>query len=129
MKVNRTLVMTLVVGTALGAAAMQALHAQTTAPVYVVVDINEITDAAGYAAIGGRTAQAAAAVFKNSGGRYLARTGKIAALDGNAPKRSIIIAFDSKEKAQAWYNSAAQKEVNAIRTKTTISRAFVVEGM
>jgi len=59
----------------------------------------------------------------------LARTDKITALDGNAPKLSVIIAFDSKEKAQAWYNSAAQKEVTAIRTKTTKSRAFIVEGM
>jgi|PersoiStandDraft_1058852.scaffolds.fasta_scaffold27280_1 uncharacterized protein (DUF1330 family) len=129
MKVNRTLIMTLVVGTALGAAAMQALHAQATPPVYVVIDIDEITDPAGYAAVGGRNAEAAAAVFKDSGGRYLARTDKIAALDGNAPKRSVIIAFDSKEKVQGWYNSAAQKEINAIRTKTTKSRAFVVEGM
>jgi uncharacterized protein (DUF1330 family) len=129
MKVNRTLVMALVVGAALGAATIQTLHAQAKSPVYVVVDIDEITDAAGYAAIGGRTAQAAAAVFKDSGGRYLARTDKITALDGNAPKRSVIIAFDSKEKAQAWYNSAAQKEVTAIRTKTTKSRAFIVEGM
>ena len=48
---------------------------------------------------------------------------------GAAPKRSVIIVFDSKEKAQGWYNSAAQKEINAIRTKTTKSRAFVVEGM
>jgi uncharacterized protein (DUF1330 family) len=111
--------MALVVGAALGAATIQTLHAQAKSPVYVVVDIDEITDAAGYAAIGGRTAQAAAAVFKDSGGRYLARTDKITALDGNAPKRSVIIAFDSKEKAQAWYNSAAQKEVTAIRTKTT----------
>jgi len=129
MKVNRTLVMALVVGAALGAATIQTLHAQAKSPVYVVVDIDEITDAAGYAAIGGRTAQAAAAVFKDSVGRYLARTDKITALDGNAPKRSVIIAFDSKEKAQAWYNSAAQKEVTAIRTKTTKSRAFIVEGM
>jgi len=59
----------------------------------------------------------------------LARTDKITALDGNAPKLSVIIAFDSKKKAQAWYNSAAQKEVTAIRTKTTKSRAFIVEGM
>ena len=129
MKVNRTLVMALVVGAALGAATIQTLHAQAKSPVYVMVDIDEITDAAGYAAIGGRTAQAAAAVFKDSGGRYLARTDKITALDGNAPKRSVIIAFDSKEKAQAWYNSAAQKEVTAIRTKTTKPRAFIVEGM
>jgi uncharacterized protein (DUF1330 family) len=88
MKVNRTLVMALVVGAALGAATIQTLH-----------------------------------------GRYLARTDKITALDGNAPKLSVIIAFDSKKKAQAWYNSAAQKEVTAIRTKTTKSRAFIVEGM
>jgi uncharacterized protein (DUF1330 family) len=95
----------------------------------VVIDIDEITAPAGYAAVGGRNAEAAAAVFKDSGGRYLARTDKIAALDGAAPKRSAIIVFDSKEKAQGWYNSAAQKEINAIRTKTTKSRTFVVEGM
>lgn len=40
-----------------------------------------------------------------------------------------MIVFDSKEKAQAWYNSAPQKEVNAIRGKTTKSHAFMVEGM
>ena len=64
MKVNRTLVMALVVGAALGAATIQTLHAQAKSPVYVVVDIDEITDAAGYAAIGGRTARAAAAAQK-----------------------------------------------------------------
>ena len=129
MKVNRTLVMTLVVGVALGAAPIQPLHAQAKPPVYVVIDIDEITDPAGYAAVGGRNAEAAAAVSKDSGGRYLARTDKIAALDGTAPKHSVIIVFDSKEKAQGWYNSAAQKEINTIRTKTTKSRAYVVEGM
>ena len=129
MKFNRTLVTTLGAGVALGAAAMQALHAQAKPPVYVVVDIEEITDAAGYAAAGGRSTEAASAAFKEFGGRFLARTNNITALDGNAPKRAIINAFDSKEKALAWFNSAAQKEVSAIRTKTTKSRAFIVEGM
>jgi uncharacterized protein (DUF1330 family) len=32
------------------------------------------------------------------------------------------------EKAQAWNNSPAQKEVNATRMKTTKSRVFIVEG-
>jgi uncharacterized protein (DUF1330 family) len=129
MKVNRILLMTLVVGVGLGAAAMQALHAQAKPPTYVVIEFDEITDPTGYAAIGARTAEAAAAVFKNSGARYLVRTDNISRLDGTAPKRSIIIAFDSKEKVQDWYNSAAQKEITAIRNKTTKSRAFVVEGM
>jgi uncharacterized protein (DUF1330 family) len=129
MKLNRTLVTTLLVGVALGAAAIQALHAQAKPPVYVVVEFDEIADPAGYAAIGGRTLEALNAIMKETGGRYLARTDNIAGLDGPAPKRSIIIAFDSKEKVQSWYNSAAQKEVTAIRNRTTKSRAFVVEGM
>jgi len=107
MKLSRTLVTTLLVGAALGAASIQTLHAQAKPPVYVVVEFDEITDPAGYATIGGRTAEAAAVTLKETNGRYLARTDNVAALDGTAPKRSIIIAFDSKEKVQAWYNSAA----------------------
>lgn len=129
MKVNRLTVTTLLVGAALGAAAIQTLHAQAKPPVYVVIEFDQITDPAGYAALGGRSNEAAAASQKATGGRYLARTSNITALDGNAPKRSVIIAFDSMEKAQSWYNSAAQKEVTAIRNKTTKSRVFVVEGM
>jgi uncharacterized protein (DUF1330 family) len=129
MKTNFKLTLTLLAGAALGAAAIQALHAQAKPPVYAVVDISEITDPEGYKAIGQRSNEAGAAVFKELGGRYLARTDKITALDGTAPKRFVIIAFDSTEKAQAWNNSPAQKEVNALRTKTTKSRSFIVEGM
>ena len=129
MKTNCKLTLTLLAGAALGAAAIQALHAQAKPPVYAVVDISEITDPEGYKAIGQRSNEAGAAVFKELGGRYLARTDKITALDGTAPKRFVIIAFDSTEKAQAWNNSPAQKEVNALRTKTTKSRSFIVEGM
>jgi uncharacterized protein (DUF1330 family) len=128
-KLNRTLLMSLVAGAVAGAAVLQGVSAQTKSPVYDVIEFDEITDPTGYAAIGARAAEAAAAVFKDSGGRYLARTDKVTGLDGIAPKRSIIIAFDSKEKVQAWYNSAAQKEITAIRSKTTKSLAFVVEGM
>jgi uncharacterized protein (DUF1330 family) len=129
MKINRTLAMTLAFGTTLGAAATQVLHAQAKPPIYVMVEFDEITDPAGYAAVGGRSTEAAAAVLRATGGRYLARTDNITGLDGTAPKRSIIIAFDSKEKAQSWYNSAAQKEITATRNKTTKSRVFAVEGM
>lgn len=129
MKVNYKIALTLLAGIALGAAAIQGLHAQAKPPSYVVVDISEITDSEGYKAIGQRSNAAAAAVFKDLGGKYIARTDRIIALDGNAPKRFVIIAFDSVENAQAWNNSTDQKEVNAIRTKTTKSRSFIVEGM
>ena len=63
------------------------------------------------------------------GGRYITCTDKITALDGTPPKRFIVIAFDSTEKAQAFNNSAAQKEINDARYKFTKSRSFIVEGM
>ena len=129
MKANLTLITTLLVGAALGAAAIQTLHAQAKAPVYVVVEFDAITDPAGYAALGSRSTEALTAAMKDAGGRYLARTDKITGIDGTAPKRMLIIAFDSNEKVQSWYNSAAQKEVSAIRNKTTKSRVFAVEGM
>jgi uncharacterized protein (DUF1330 family) len=40
----------------------------------------------------------------------------------------IVIRFDSIEKAQAYENSAAQKEVTAARLKSTQSLSFIVEG-
>lgn len=47
MTVNRISLIALVAGAALGAAAIQALHAQGNPPVYMIVNIDEITDAAG----------------------------------------------------------------------------------
>jgi uncharacterized protein (DUF1330 family) len=40
-----------------------------------------------------------------------------------------VIAFDSLEKAQARYESAAYQEIKPIRLKAAKSRAFVVEGL
>ena len=126
MKVNRRLLLTLLVGSALGAAAIQALHAQVKPPVYVVVDISDITDPEGFKAIPPKSGPETLAPF---GGRYVIRTEKITALDGTAPKRFVVIAFDSVEKANAWKASPSSREVDVIRDKTTKSSQFLVEGM
>jgi uncharacterized protein (DUF1330 family) len=63
-----------------------------------------------------------------AGGHYVVRTQKITSLDGTPPQRFIMLAFDSVEKAQAWSDSAATKEVTAARIKTTDSLSFMVEG-
>jgi uncharacterized protein (DUF1330 family) len=112
-----------------GAAAVQTLHAQGKPPVYVVTDISEITDPEGFKAVGGRSQTAAADRVQKLGGRYVARTENITAVDGTPPKRFIMTAFDSAEKAQAYLKSDSQKEIDAIRTKTTKSRVFMVEGL
>jgi uncharacterized protein (DUF1330 family) len=130
MKTQYTVALALLAGFGLGATAIHGVSAQGMgkAPgVYAVIDISEITDPEGFKAVTQRPAASTTTV--QMGGRYVTRTGKITALDGTAPKRFIVIAFDSMEKAQAWNSSAAQKEINAIRGKTTKSRSFIVEGM
>lgn len=128
MKANYKLALTLLTGAALGAAAIQGLHAQAKPPSYVVFDFSEITDPTGFKDVA-QSSPARTAAFKEFGGHYIVRTDKITALDGAAPKRFTVIAFDSPEKAQAWNNSTTQKEVNATIAKTTKSRSFIVEGM
>jgi uncharacterized protein (DUF1330 family) len=125
MKANYKLALTLLTGAALGAAAIQGLHAQATPPTYAVVDISSVTDPEGFKALGPKAGPANAAF----GGKFIIRTENITASDGTAPKRFVVIAFGSLEKAKAWTASAAQKEVDAIRVKTTKSRVFYVEGM
>ena len=58
-----------------------------------------------------------------------ARTDKITSFDGTPPQRFVLIAFDNPEKAQAWHNSEAQKDIDGVRMKTTDSLSFMVEGM
>jgi len=129
MKTRHVIGLSMLAGVALGAIAIQGLHAQAKPPVYAIVDIDEINNPVGFTANAGRSNEAATAVFKGSGGRYLARTDKITALDGTPPKRFIIAAFASVEKAKDWYNSPESGKVNQIRMKTTKSRSFIVEGM
>ena len=116
----------LVAGVAIGGAAIQGLQAQTKPPTYVVVAIRKITDADSFKT--NVVAKASAAVAASSG-NFVIRTDKITSLDGNPPARFVLIKFDSVEKAQAWHNSAAQKEIDAARAKSTDSLSFIVEGM
>jgi uncharacterized protein (DUF1330 family) len=64
-----------------------------------------------------------------SGGKYLVRGRQFIALEGQAPKRLVLSTFDSVEKAQAWRNSAAWKELTPLREKAVKTRAFIVEGV
>ena len=118
----------MIAGATLGAGAITALHAQAKPPAYLVIEVNKINDAEGFKTITQRPV-GGADVAKELGGRYIARGGKITALDGTPPQRFIAYVFDSVEKAQAFNNSSYMKEVNAIRNKTTEARSFIVEGM
>src|SRR5205809_365164 len=119
------IILAAVVGAALGAAAIQGLHAQAKPKAYSVSEL-ETLDAAANAAFVPRVQAAQQA----AGGRNL-RTGggKIVALEGTAPKRVAITEWDSLEQAQAFYNSKAWNDLAPERNKAlkTITR-YVVEA-
>jgi uncharacterized protein (DUF1330 family) len=114
-------------GVAIGAFAVQGLHAQAKPPTYVVIDIAKLTDPEGFKAVTSSPA-AGPARLKELGGRYLIRSTTMTALDGAPPDRFVVLAFDSREKAQGWADAPDIKAINAIRSKTTNSSAFIVEG-
>jgi uncharacterized protein (DUF1330 family) len=125
MKTRYKLAIAVVAGAAVGGSIIQGIHAQATAPTYAVVDISTVTDPEGFKALVPKAGPAVTAF----GGKFIVRSENITPTDGTPPKRFVIIAFDSLEKAKAWDASAAQREVTAIRMKSSASRQFLVEGM
>jgi uncharacterized protein (DUF1330 family) len=65
----------------------------------------------------------------SAGGQYIVRTDKVTPLQGTPPLRAVVIAFDTVDKAKAWYTSPAQKEVNALADRSQKGRWFIAEGM
>jgi uncharacterized protein (DUF1330 family) len=112
-------------GAVIGAAAVNGLNAQTKAPgAYAVVDLSEISNPDLFKTLLPK-AEPASAAF---GGKFVIRTENIVGLDGTPPKRFVVIAFDSIDKAKAWDASPAQKEITDIRQRSTKSRQFIVDG-
>ena len=127
MKARYGMVGLMLAALAAGATAIGNLHAQTKPPAaYVVIDISEMKDVDAYI-------KAVSAAEPNAtisaGGRFVVRSNAPVALDGTAPNRFVVIAFESAERAKAWYSTEAIKKINAVRMKVSTSRAFMVEGL
>jgi uncharacterized protein (DUF1330 family) len=112
-------------GAALGAAAMQGLHAQAKPKAYTVTEI-EVLDAAAQAAY----TPLIVADIALAGGRPINNPGgKIVALVGEAPKRVAINEWTTLDKAQAYYNSADWKRLAPQRDKAQkIIRQYAIEN-
>jgi uncharacterized protein (DUF1330 family) len=125
MNANFKIALAVAVGAALGAAAMQGLHAQAKPKAYHVVEL-EVLDATADASLLPLTL----AAVKAAGGRNLATTdGRTIAVFGEPPKRVAINEFDSLEQAQAFFNSAARKNLAPQAAKAIkVIRSYLVEG-
>ena len=123
MRPNHGLAIALAAGVALGAAGVEGLSAQSRPPTYYVVDFSEVTDPEGFKAL---APIATPEILAGFGGKYVVRSQDITAVEGVAPKRFVVIAFDTPEHAKAWSEQPGPK---AIRAKTAKSRSFIVGGL
>jgi uncharacterized protein (DUF1330 family) len=115
----------LLAGAAIGGAAVQGLHAQASPKAYVVTEIEVINQQAQDAYI-----PKVGAAIKSSGGTYLARGGKIVALDGGEPpKRVTITVYDSLAKAEASRKTPEWMALSAERNKAIKAKSYAVEGV
>jgi len=113
------------IGAAIGAAAVQGLHAQAKAPVYTVTEI----DVHNVDAYMKEYVPVVQPLIKKGGGTLLAASLKVTAMLGTPPKRVAINRWDSLEAAQALYNSPDYKAAQAIGDKYATFRRYAVEGL
>ena len=123
MKPTHKFAIALAAGVSLGAVGIEGLGAQSRPPTYFIVDISEITDPEGFKAL---APKATPEILAGFGGKYVVRSQNVTAVEGVAPERFVVIAFDTPEHAKAW---SEMPETRAIRAKTTKSRSFIVEGV
>jgi uncharacterized protein (DUF1330 family) len=101
MKAPWTVALSMLVGIALGAAAIQTLHAQAKPPVYMIA-INEVSNQEGYTKEYVPPAQKS---VKDHGGVYVA-AGPGTQVTGNLPNGPVVILrWESMEALQSWRNS------------------------
>jgi uncharacterized protein (DUF1330 family) len=131
MRSNYKIAVAVTAGVAIGALAVQGLHAQAKPPVYFVAEI-DVTNPDAYAK---EYAPKAQAIIKAAGGRFLAiggsaaTTGTVTAFDGDAPKRVVVQVWDSMEKIRAWRANPEYVELRKVGEKHAKFRSFAVDGL
>jgi uncharacterized protein (DUF1330 family) len=92
---------------------------------YVIADV-DITDPVAYEDYKRQTPGTIAAY----GGEFIVRGGAVEVLEGEwRPNRTVIIKFESIEKAREWYNSPEYQEPKALRQSASKGSLVLVEGV
>ncbi len=127
MRTTYKVALMLLAGAAIGAAAVEALHAQAKPPVYMVYE-NELTNRDGYLK---EYVPTAIATIKAHGGRIVA-AGKPTTYAGAPPKEPAsfgILVFDSTEQLEGWLHSDEYKKIRAVGEQYAKYRNVAVPGL
>jgi uncharacterized protein (DUF1330 family) len=125
MKTDYKLALAMLAGVLIGVAGAKAIRAQQVKipPAYVIAEV-DVLDTTTFQKYADKVPQTLAPFH----GQYLVRGGKTQAVEGEAPQRIVVIAFDSAEKARDWYDSPAYEAIRPIRQTAAKSRIFIAEG-
>jgi uncharacterized protein (DUF1330 family) len=125
MKVQWIVALSVLAGIALGAAAIQTLHAQAKPPVYMIA-INEVSNQEGYTKEYVPPAQKS---VKDYGGVYVA-AGPGTQITGNLPNGPVVILrWESMEALQSWRNSPEFQAALKIGEKYARYNIIAVDGV
>ena len=123
MKTRYTVALSMIAGAALGATAIQGLHAQAKRA-YLISE-SEIVDRS---AVEGWNKQIRE-VTQKAGGGSMVFSDRVIAVLGTPPQRAVVTEFSSAEKAQAYLDSAERKAVIPNREKAIkLVRQYIIEG-
>lgn len=112
------------VSTAIAAQATPPGPAEATAAGYVILDL-DVFDPEGYE----EYTRLAAPTLSRFGGRLLVAGARPTPLEGDwRPQSLAVLAFDSVERAMAWYDSADYLEARALRQRVVRTNLVVVTG-
>src|SRR5580704_7431105 len=124
MNTNIRIALAAAVGAALGAAAVQGLHAQAKLKAYSVTEV-EVLDPSALAVY----TPLILAAIKDAGGRTFNTAGGTIAFTGEVPQRVGIIEWDSLEQAQSFFQSPVFRSLSPQRDKAErYIRQFAVEA-
>jgi uncharacterized protein (DUF1330 family) len=120
-----TIGLSMFAGAALGAAGLEALHAQAKPPVYQIT----LQDVSNPAALAKEFVPAARETVKKHGGKLLGSNTPIM-LDGKAPSQRVVVnLWPSMEVAKAWYSSAEYQKAREVGNKYAKFTVMLVEGV
>jgi uncharacterized protein (DUF1330 family) len=125
-KMNYKVALAVLAGISIGIAVARAVQSEVkTPPGYVIAEV-EVNDPQTMQKYGAKVPETLAPFNHH----YVILSDKIQALEGEPPKGGIVmIAFDSVEKARAWYDSPAYAAIRPLRQSAAKSRLFIVEGL
>ena len=114
-----------IVGTIVMAVSALTLWAQAPKKAYVLVQV-DVTNAQQY----GEYTKLSPGIIEKFGGRFLARGGRTATLEGTpARSRVVVVEFPSFERAQEFYSSQEYQAAKKVRAGAATAQFVLIEGL